>query len=121
MFKGLVHLVLAYLLFVSIAYAFKMGGRWDSRENPTKNVTIELSSGEKVSGDFFIDWNGDHVLATQSGRIRVTAYRSMSVPYTGTDNRDFPWRTLLPPSLIITLYAVIVLPMLSRRGRKERP
>lgn len=58
-----------FLAAFSLPYAAKVGGIWDSQSSPTRNVTVELKSGQKLQGDLVITWGDKYLLTTSNGEI----------------------------------------------------
>lgn len=56
-----------FLAAFLMPYAAKVGGIWESQSSPTRNVTVELKSGQKLQGDLVISWSHKYLLTTSNG------------------------------------------------------
>lgn len=118
--------VLWALTIFAMPLAMDYSSRWNSQANPLRDVTVELISGEKLTGDLSTDWTGAKVLRTDT---QVVMFRQQAIvgmtsrwprPASG-EGDDFlqHWRLAVGPSLLLSVMVLLTALPLSLMGHQR--
>lgn len=111
--KVIKYIVGVFLAFQALALSVHLGSYWQSQARPSR-VIVKLDSGKQVAGDLSVSWNGDWILKTAEGEMKVADFQSMTFIGTVYKNAQtdtsfsYYWRSILPLTLVASIIVTIL-------------
>lgn len=106
-----------YMMDLAVVY----GSIWDSKANPSKNVTVTLEDGRTFTGDLSKDWNKLWVLETADGAtvmFKDFTLMATPLPKQPMETRFFSHVRALFPMVAVATVCLLVWAGL-QRGRNN--
>lgn len=80
------------------------GSTWDLIANPIKGVEVVLEDGSHHTGEYYRDWERNHIINNNSGGvISFKEFKVMSFPAKQSSQSSSRWRMYTPVSIFVII------------------
>jgi len=110
--------IMKLVVFVWIAQQLIwVGSTWDLITNPIKGVEVVLEDGSHHTGEYYRDWERNHIINDSNGGvISFKEFKMMSFPREQSSQSRSRWRMYAP----VSIFSIITMAFWTLNFRKNK-